>query len=289
MKYLRKLLSSRHTGGEKLFPPIIVLAFTPVISFGRSMLILIIWWATILLEFALLLRIFKNGVLRAQPIFGVYLACVLTSSVSGYPVYETNPPLYRYWYWGWEFVCVLAGYCVVLEVLEKSSAVHEGLRRLARNTGLTVLAMIVAFTASQLILARGVSATRTSAEVERNLRTAELVLLALIILVIRYYGIRVGRNVKGVMVGYGLVVAAIAVDNALRSYVGARFQAVFSSIRSHSYLFALLVWTAALWSYDPNPVSQTPGPSSADYDSLTKITKDTLSGIRENVGKATGS
>lgn len=253
------------------------------------MLILIIWWATILLEFVLLLRIFKNGVLQAQPIFGAYLACVLTSSVSGYLVYETNPPLYRYWYWGWEFVCVLAGYCVVLELLEKSLAVHERLRRLARNIGLTVLAVIVAFTTSQLILARGLPATRTSDEVERNLRTAELVLLALIILVIRYYGIRVGRNVKGVMLGYGLVVAAIVVDNALRSYVGAGFQAVFSFIRSYSYLAALLVWTAALWSYSPNPVSRTPGPSSSDYDSHTKMIKDKLSGIRGNVGKAAGS
>ena len=49
------------------------------------------------------------------------MGCVFASSTSGYIVYEANPPMYRYWYWGWEFVCVLAGYGVVLELLEKGT------------------------------------------------------------------------------------------------------------------------------------------------------------------------
>jgi len=250
------------------------------------MWIFVVWWATILLELVLLLRILKNGVLRAQPIFAAYLGCVFASSTSGYIVYEANPPMYRYWYWGWEFVCVLAGYGVVLELLEKSLAAHQGLREFARNTGLAVLALIVGFTSSQLIFARGLSAARTSDEVERNLRTAELVLLALIILVIRYYGIRVGRNVKGVILGYGLAVVVIVVDNALRFYLGMRFQALFSSVRSCSYLIAVLVWTAALWSYDPNPASQTPPRFPSDYVSVARTIKGALSGMRGNLGKA---
>lgn len=249
------------------------------------MLTLTVWWATILLELLILVRTLRNGILRTQPVFTGYLACVCAKSICVFVVYKTRPSAYAYWYWGWEFVCVLAGYALVMELLEKSFASHEGLRRLARNTGLTVLVLIVGFTASQLIFGR-LSAGRTSAEVERNLRSAELILLAAIIIVIRYYGIPIGRNVKGVVLGYGLVVAAIVVDNTLQSYVGARFQAVFSFVRSYSYLIALLIWIAALWSYDPNPVPEGPTQPPADYGSQAKMIKTALGGMRENLGKS---
>lgn len=250
------------------------------------MLTFIVWWATVLLELLIFFRTFRNGVLRAYPVFTDYLACVCAKSISVFVVCETKPSAYLYWYWGGEFVCVLAGYGFVLELLEKSLRSYEGPRRFARNTGLVVLALIVGFTALQLTSTRGFSAIRTSVEVERNLRSAELILLAVIVLVIRYYSISVGRNVKGLILGYGLVVAAIVMDNALRSYVGSGFQAIFSWVRSYSYLVALLAGTAALWSHDPNPVPRAATQLPADYELLTRTIRSALNGVRGNLWKA---
>src|SRR5579864_2148970 len=137
------------------------------------MLTLIVWWTTIVLELAILVRAFKTGAFKEYPRFAIYLGCVLLSSASGYVVYRERYSLYQYWYWTWEFVCVVAGYNVVLELVERGLASHEGARKLFRNVGLSVFAVIVGFVAIQSMLLRHSNAFVTSVEVERDLRTAE--------------------------------------------------------------------------------------------------------------------
>jgi hypothetical protein len=249
----------------------------------------LVWWVTSVLEAVILVRIFKNGVITEYAYFAVYLSCVFLKRASGYIIYEVSQPVYRYWYWAWEFVCVLAGYRVVLEVLENAFAWHSGPRKLARNVALMIFASVVVLTALQWGAERGSQLISTSVDVERNLRTAELVLLGLIIGVIFYYSIPVGRNLKGILLGYGLVVAIVVMDNALRSYVGPGFQAVFSSIRSYSYLSALVIWVSALWSYSPNPVPERTTALTADYEALASWTRGVLSGMREYLRKAARS
>src|SRR5580658_5446361 len=114
------------------------------------MLTFIVWWATIVLELAILLRAFKTGAFREFPFFCIYLGCVLLSSASGYVVYSVygeRSPTYQYWYWTWEFVCVIAGYNVVLEVVERGLASHDGARKMARSVALWGFAVIVAYVA----------------------------------------------------------------------------------------------------------------------------------------------
>jgi hypothetical protein len=247
---------------------------------------LVLWWGGILLEALIIARMWKNRVLRSYPFFGVYLGCVLFSSSSGYILSIMKPSAYTYWYWGWEFVCVLAGYCVVLELLENALASNAGPRKLARNAALLVFASVVGVTAFQWGVERGLHLISTSIEVERNLRTAELVLLAFIIGVILYYGIPVSRNLKGVLLGYGVVVAVVVMANAAASHSGQSFGTVFSMVRSYSYLAALLIWAGALWSYRSNPVPERPTALAADYDALANWTKGVLAGMRDYVRKA---
>jgi hypothetical protein len=251
-------------------------------------LTLIIWWTTIVLELVILIRAFKTGAFKEYPFFSIYLGCVLLSSASGYAVYKMRPGLYQYWYWTWEFVCVVAGYNVVLELVEKGLASHDGARKLFRNVGLWVFAVIVAFVAVQSMLLRHSNALISSVEVERDLRTAEAFLLAAIMGAIAYYHVPVGRNLKGIVVGYGLCVATVVIAHSIRSYVGASFQDFFSVVRSWSYLASLLIWTFALWSYEANPVSRLTGNSGSDYDVLAMKTREAVESVRGQLGKAAG-
>jgi hypothetical protein len=250
------------------------------------MLTLTIWWATIVLELAILLRAFKTGAFREFPFFCIYLGCVLLSSASGYMVYQMRPSLYQYWYWTWEFVCVIAGYNVVLEVVERGLASHDGARKMVRSVALWGFAVIVAYVAIHSMLLRHSSVLISSVEVERELRTAEALLLAAIMGAVVYYRVAVTRSLKGIVVGYGLCVATIVITHSMRSYLGPWFQDYFSAIRSWSYLFSLLIWTFALWSYQPNPVPKGLGDSGTDYDVLAMTTREAVESVREQLGKA---
>lgn len=248
-------------------------------------LTLAVWWATLALEAVVLVRSFKHKIVRDYPLFFVYLACVFISSASGYVVYVLLPPLYQYWYWSWELVCVIAGYGVVLEILEKALAFFPGPRRIAKNTALLVLASITCVMAVQWALKHGAGSLRTSFEVDRNLRAAECVLFAMIVSVIFYYGIPIGKNLKGIAGGYGLCVATLMMGYAAGSYFGKSFQAKFSILSGCSYFVSLLIWASALWHRSPNPVPQTHPRLNDDYDALVKWTKAALNGMRGRLEK----
>lgn len=251
----------------------------------HAKLTLLVWWATIVLELTILVRAFKQKLVRQYPFFFAYLGCVLLSSASGYLVYVWKPLLYGYWYWSWEFACVIAGYSVVLEIIEKGLAEHIGARKLFRNFSLALFAAIVGFISIESMSSGHSISLRTSVEFERNLRTAEAVLLLLIVAVVAYYAIPIGKNLRGILLGYGLCVATIVINDSLRSYVGKSFQDAFSAVRSWSYLVSLLIWTAALWSYRPNPIPKRSFVDGSDYEVLVAQTREAMESVRGQFGR----
>ncbi|HUJ33306.1 MAG TPA: hypothetical protein VLY23_18640 [Candidatus Acidoferrum sp.] len=228
----------------------------------------------------------RNGVFRAYPVFCSYLSLVLFSSLSGYLLYVYRPSLYRPWYWTFEFTCVLVGYWVVLEIFEKGLARFPGARNLSRSGALIVFAVIVGYTTLQWVRERHSASLLTMVDVERNLRTAETVLLLGFLAIALYFAVPLGRNLKGIALGYGFYVAIEVIDHAARSYFGGSFHAAFSSVRAYSYLASLLIWAVALWACYPNPVSEGDHVPPIDYELLASKTRESLEAARTHLGKA---
>lgn len=245
---------------------------------------LIIWWAGIVLETAIVVRSAWNRTITQYPVFIAYISCVLGSEVSRFIMYRSQRPLYRQWWWATEFLCVLIGYWLIMSILEKALAPYEGPKRMARNVGLVTFSLIVVFTLGQWLMEPHISSIVTSLEVERNLRSAEIVLLGMILLVIFHYGISISENLKGIIIGYGLYIAVDVGIYATRSFLGQSFQGIFSLIRSLSYLAALVVWLVALWSYIPVPVAEQRPRLEADYQSLASATREKLGAMRSYLG-----
>lgn len=232
------------------------------------------------MESIIVLRALRSRLFSEYPLFHAYVVCVLGSEVSRLAVYHYRPPLYTNWWWGTEFLSLLMGYFVIFDIFEKALAGYEGVKRLARVVGLVVLAGIVAFTTFQLLARSYLAQGLTSIEVERNLRGAELLLLGGILFLAAYYRIPMGRNLKGIIVGYGLYVAIVVVGNAVWSYLGDSSRTVVSTVRSDSYFTALMVWTISLWSYQPNPVPNKPIELNEDYQAMVTRTKSALRDVR---------
>jgi hypothetical protein len=67
------------------------------------------------------------------------------------------------------------------------------------------------------------------------------------------YRTMIERNMKGVILAYGLYLATRLVSLAVGSYASG-FDAAWNIIEPFSYLVSLSIWLIALWSYHPNPV-----------------------------------
>jgi len=247
---------------------------------------LAIWWIGICLESAIIARGVRSKVFAKYPIFFAYLVFVLASEVSRYVIYQRTPSLYKSWWWTTEFIGVLMGYMLIMSILEKVLIAYPGARKFARNIGLAIFAAIVLFTTAEWLFQHQISLALTSIEVERNLRGAEAILLGALLLVVAYYGVSVGRNLTGIILGYGMYIAVEVMSDATRSHAGQSFHNTFSRIRTYSYLFALVVWMAALWSYSAAAEPQPPFQLESDYQSFADSTREKIGAMRTYLWKA---
>jgi hypothetical protein len=109
--------------------------------------------------------------------------------------------------------------------------------------------------------------------VQRDFLFVQAILLIVLLQVISYYSIATGRNVKGMLLGFGQCVGTTLMVIALRAHLGPAFQGTWSVLQQISYLAALAIWVVAMWSYDGNPAPNSGIAPDADYDELAARTR----------------
>jgi len=250
------------------------------------MLSLLPWRAAILLEGLILLRGFRGRSLASYPYFYAYVACAMSDDILGYIQYRFTGRAY-YGYWLGEFLTLIVGCGIILEIFRCVLAPYAGAERFARIAGLAVFLAIFFFALIfPLVMPLGYH-KETLFELERDLRTVQAIFLIVLLGVIGYYRIAIGKNMRGMILGYGLQIGAILVGRAARSYAGVPLPGTWNVIMQQaSYFAALLIWTTALWSYHPNPVPDSSIRLEEDYEAFAGRTRATLSAVRIHLVKA---
>src|SRR5580698_4445581 len=234
------------------------------------MLSSLLWPAGLLIELLLLVRSLQTKMFTKYIYFYAYIFCVFIVS-AGLFIGHSKLEFYEAWYWPTQFATLALGFGVVLEIVRQALAAYPGAERFARRASCAVF--VVTFCFVEWRVARRVvwSTGAATVELERDLRVVEALVLATVLAIVFYYRIELGRNVTGMIVGFGAYVGVSLTTLALRSYLGPRFNAVWSDLQTASYFFALIVWTVALWFYNPNPKPPTRGRGGrgdGSYDSL---------------------
>ena len=220
------------------------------------------------------------------PFFFVYLAFVFLQEVFLIGIYLYKPKYYPTSYWYGEFFSLAMGCGVVWEIFRLVLGRYPGAGRMARNV--LLFALIMVFTKA-LDNAWNGSAPwpSTALALERNLRALQGLSLVVLAALCAYYAIPLGRNVKGLFIGYGLFVATTMMTLTLRTWLGGKFQAAWVFLQPFFYAGVLGIWCAALWKYEPGPLPEAQPKLEVDYQSLAFATKKKLHQARALLGKAT--
>jgi hypothetical protein len=245
----------------------------------------LIWWLGIVLEAGLLVRGLVGGHLRKYPFFFGYVGLVLALDCASFFYFHAGPRAYYYWYWGAQAVTLIVGYGIVLEIFRKSLSTYPGADRLGRYLVLGLFAVVFAYVGIRAGLRAGWSPATTVSELERDLRAVEALALATICLVIGYFRIPLGRNLKGLISGFGFFIASSVISLAVRSFMGQRFEGTFLYLQPICYLVTLGIWTATMWAYEPNPEPEALA-AHADYETLAASTREALGVVRADVSRA---
>jgi hypothetical protein len=129
----------------------------------------------------------------------------------------------------------------------------------------------------------------TPAQVEGVLRVCQLLAILSLAVLFLFYSIPFGKNLRGILLGYGFFVCWSVICLALVNVGSARFSSVWSYTYSFSYLVSLFVWTMHLWSYQPNPVPDRAIPLEQEYLRVAAATQRRLHDARGYLAKAVGS
>ena len=240
----------------------------------------ILWWIGNATEAFILVRSVKGRLYGKYPAFYFYLSTVLFIELLRFATYTLQPSLHRVLYWYTEYVAATVGYAVILEIYRQALKSSPGAARIARTFLLGVLAVVILKVMVSALSGPVWSPAATSAELERNLRTVQLLSLFGVVALLAYYRIPTGRNLKGITVGYSSYVLACVMSLAFGSLPNYALRPEWRLVQPVAFLAALFIWSGTLWSYQPSPEPETKSEIERDYKFLSEQTNRILSRAR---------
>jgi hypothetical protein len=249
------------------------------------MLAVVILGAGLFLRSAILLRGWRSQILRTYSWFYYYILAGLAGDIIVAIALQTDPHWYAGIYWATQFTTLAFGCAVILEIFRHVLRPYPGAEKFARSVLVATFAVLFL---SALIYARmtALAASGSFIEAERDVRTAQVVFLVAILAVILHYGILLGRNMSGMMYGYGLYLSVSLLTLAFRAYAGLGFNPIWRLLQPLSSCLTLSIWLFALWAYHPNP---TPNPGitlESDYQALASATKGGVNLLCSYLGRS---
>jgi hypothetical protein len=236
-----------------------------------------LWWLANAAEALLLVRSIQGKFFAKYPTFYWYVSTVLMVSLLRFGVFTFDSGFYRTFYWYTEFLAAAVGYAVIVEIYWQTLRSYPGAARVVRILLLSVFAAVVLKVVTAQLGNSTWSPSTASAQLERNMRAVQAVLLLGIIIPLAYYAIPIGRNLKGIILGYGFYVCASVLSLAFGSLPEYGPKPGWRLVQPVAYLFTLLIWCIALWSYHPNPEPETETRIERDYNLIAENTKRIVS------------
>jgi len=223
------------------------------------------------------------------PVFCTYIVFVLVQSLLRFYLYHNAPQLYPYVYWSTELFAVLIGCGVTFEIYRIGLRAYPGTARMARN----LLCIIFVLAATKAF----VNASNdprwwpiaTSTDVELALRIVQAGSIGALVVLFLVYKVPFGKNLRGIVLGYGLFLALNVIQVASISVQGDRSLAFWSYVQSFAYLLVLGIWAGHMWSYQQGPQPKATVRLELEYQRVAAATRQRLRDARGYVGKAVGS
>jgi hypothetical protein len=253
------------------------------------MLSLVIWWSGIVLESLLLARGLHAKLWTRYPVFYAYISFVWLQSLLRFSIFHLRPQQYTPVYWITEGLGVLVGCAVVFEIYRVGLAAYPGTARVARN----LLGFVFVLASTKALVGAWNDPQwwliSTTMDLEQVLRIVQALAIAALIVLFFFYSIPFGRNLRGVLLGYGLFIAESVIWLTLVPYAGEKFHQFWYHVHPASYFAVLGVWLVHLWSYLPSPEPKGAVRLEEQYQRVAAATAQRLREARGYLAKAVRS
>jgi len=214
---------------------------------------MVIFLAGIVLELWALLLLLRKGLWRAYTRLFAYIAWLLFGNSAILIAFLYFPGIYPSLYWHSDSVDVVLRFLVVWEVFHQTFPKGSGLNR-TLSKGLAVIAfgLLVFACASFGAYQNYVGLRALHLALDRSFGFVQALMILGTLVTARYYGVRCGRNVRGIALAFGAWVSISTANNAMADLTNS-FLPYWYYLRPLSFVVMMVVWIWALWVYEPNP------------------------------------
>lgn len=250
------------------------------------MVLFAVWLTAIALETWLLVHMLWRRLVHRYPYFFAYLTLVWANSFSTWVAYYQQVGAYPWIYWIGELVTVFAGFLIVGEIYRQVFHSFSAIRQIGTWI-LLFSALAILGIHALLAVTSDLRLDHLFLQLERWIRLTQAGLLAAIVGAAQYYGLRLGRNISGLLIGYGLFVS-LTVVNFVFQALGLLDFVQLDRLYVFTYLLTLGIWGWALWSYAPTPALMPATNVAQECAHLNAQLASALTEIRGSVQKALG-
>jgi hypothetical protein len=203
------------------------------------------------LETALIVRAARGRFLSHFRFFYSYIAFVLAGTAASLALYRFLPIHHKSFFWFYFLITLVAEFAVLVEMSDHIFDPYPAIRQLGRFITLcTGTAFFFLYILPSLLQSRPSGITILDL-VKRSSLTKAVIIIVLLAAA-RYYRLPLGRNISGMMLGFSGYLAINVANFALAEKYGAElYGRTFSVVGPLSFALGLLVWTIALWRYEP--------------------------------------
>jgi hypothetical protein len=229
----------------------------------------VLWWVCIALETALLLRGIFSELIKKYRLFYSYISCILAVEIIRLIFYASAPGRYATIYWYSELATIIVSYAVIVEILQHALRPFRALSRVLTRTLWIIFALTVSYACCDLFANRAVSVSRVVADLGRDLRFVQGVLLLTVLWFFGRHRLSLGPNLGGITIGSALWIGANIINLALL-YLDVRGDSIFLlEMLPVTYAVTLAVWCITLWTAVPVPASRRALPQEEDLAIMT--------------------
>jgi hypothetical protein len=209
--------------------------------------------APLVLEFALVARMWNLRIQRQYPLFFCFLLFDIVRAAVMFPLWRMGRAayeLYFYTYWTAEAVSVLLGFAVLWQIYQEALRNYERLQHLAgavfRGTLIALLLLSIALAVADP--ARGPNPMVAAIMVlERSMQLVQAGLVLVLLALMAQLGLAWRHPLFGIALGFALFLTVKVVVFAVWADAGPVTDPVVRLLVPVSYNLAVLAWLAYLW------------------------------------------
>jgi hypothetical protein len=209
--------------------------------------------AAVALEVGSLALLLRRSLWRVYTLLFIYVLWLLIGNSSLFVSFLYFPAVYSNLYWQSDTIDVILRFLVVWEVFRQTFPKGSGLNKsLSKGLSIGAFGLLVVACATFWGYQTYTGLRSLHLALDRSFGFVQALMILGTLVAARYYGVKCGRNIRGIALAFGAWVSISTATNAMADLDGS-FLTYWYYLRPLSFVVMIGVWIWALWVYEPNP------------------------------------